>query len=593
MAKIERGFQILPEFPFEEEYFQHFRIPPDWQGWETAWLFRLSAIVNNPRVPARMIQSGCTSEHGDVNCTQACGDAAIMFGNAETLWNCLTLATVAMMTTGTNAPHKLNRESVKNVTAMFNIGPLSDFTRMFIFGKYVRCALQSCSDSRFGACPPELWDFEYKLVNMDNIKRLGHTMATSYCAVADPGIDYDIAGPGIIVAYLIQFTIVFFFALAFKITKTWVRNFTLASLLPFHGPVKSLEKATLWQKRVSRSSFGVAVGSTIVDLQEGQAVFLTIFSAVAIVTFCGSNSTGLGNISSLFSWLANNLALRGVVSAGMYPLLLLQLILHKSNNRWWYTLFLVVGNWILVLVIVQPQTIDDSLTEHIQETASLNGCGGRAGPRTYCQTFNKPTNLPGGSTIANDAELFHLTRDIGRFFNYHSKSQAPIHVIIAFLLLDWMSMVMRMWWFENDTWLSRRGRIWVHQMPTPIRQFFIQRYFLLLVEILWVSMEVLAVVMAIIGIHEFMTFIDILIGGSYGEESAIWISKWGFGQLVAVCVWFPFILKFISLNIDGALPGLRRRLGEYIDISYRNEEEDGRDDVSLETLLPNRHGGDS
>jgi hypothetical protein len=197
MVKLERSFQILPEFPFEEEYFQHFRIPPDWQGWETAWLFRLSAIVNNPRVPARMIERGCKSGYGDRNCTQACGDAAVMFGNAETLWNCLTLATVAMMTTGTDAPHVLNQESVKNVTAMFNIGPLSEFTRMFIFGKYVRCALQSCSDSRFGACPPELWDFEYKLVNMDNIKGLGHIMATNYCAVADPGIDYDIAGPGV------------------------------------------------------------------------------------------------------------------------------------------------------------------------------------------------------------------------------------------------------------------------------------------------------------------------------------------------------------------------------------------------------------
>jgi hypothetical protein len=112
-----------------------------------------------------------------------------------------------------------------------------------------------------------------------------------------------------------------------------------------------------------------------------------------------------------------------------------------------------------------------------------------------------------------------------------------------------MSTVIKIRWFEKDTWLSRRGRTWAHQLPTPIRQFFIQRYFLLLVKVLWVSMEVLAIVMAIIGIHEFVDFIDILTGGSYGEESAIWISKWGFGQLVAVCMWFPFILKFISLNI--------------------------------------------
>ncbi|EMT74208.1 hypothetical protein FOC4_g10002688 [Fusarium odoratissimum] len=99
-------------------------------------------------------------------------------------------------------------------------------------------------------------------------------------------------------------------------------------------------------------------------------------------------------------------------------------------------------------------------------------------------------------------------------------------------------------------------------------------------------MEVLTIVMGAIGVHEFAAFMHLLSGGESGNESKVALSKWGFGQLVAVCVWVPVILKFACLMVDEALPGWRKRLGQFIEITQRKENDPDGNDVVMDTLLP-------
>ncbi|RKK11301.1 hypothetical protein BFJ66_g8903 [Fusarium oxysporum f. sp. cepae] len=582
---VERSFQYLSRLNFTDSPFKQFTIPQDWRAWEVAWLYRLPAIITHASYPARLIESGCIIDNV-TNCHKACGSEEHMFSNPETLWNCLTLATVAMMSTN-RGPDTISNQTLEKVDRKFNTGPLDEFWKLGALLSYVKCALQSCSDSKFGGCPPELWTFQCQMITSKNIKDLGRIMSTEYCDKADPGIDYDIAGPGIIVAYLIQFTIVLFFALFYKITKTWIRNFTLISLLPFQGPAAAVETAFQWQKMVSRSTFGVAVASTLVDLQEAQAVFLGTISIAAIITFSSSSGTGLGNISSLLSWLTNNLTVRGMVSAGMYPLLFVQLILQKTHNRWWYTLVLVFINWVLVVLIARPQTVDEpSLLEHFTDSSPLERCGNHSGPRTFCQTFNKPAER--GSSSTTGEELGHLDRDAESFFKFHSRIQAPMHVIMAFLILDWILAMIRMHLFERGDWLSHKAHTLMDSLPLRLKSFYTRRYFMLFTEAIWISMEALTIVMGAIGVHEFAAFMHLLSGGESGNESKVALSKWGFGQLVAVCVWVPVILKFACLMVDGALPGWRKRLGQFIEITQRKENDPDGNDVVMETLLPSR-----
>ncbi|KAF5267605.1 hypothetical protein FOXYS1_1503 [Fusarium oxysporum] len=567
---VERSFQYLSRLNFTDSPFKQFTIPQDWRAWEVAWLYRLPAIITHASYPARLIESGCIIDNV-TNCHKACGSEEHMFSNPETLWNCLTLATVAMMSTN-RGPDTISNQTLEKVDRKFNTGPLDEFWKLGALLSYVKCALQSCSDSKFGGCPPELWTFQCQMITSKNIKDLGRVMSTEYCDKADPGIDYDIAGPGIIVAYLIQFTIVLFFALCYKITKTWIRNFTLISLLPFQGPAGAVETAFQWQKMVSRSTFGVAVASTLVDLQEAQAVFLGTISIATIITFSSSSGTGLGNISSLLSWLTNNLTVRGMVSAGMYPLLFVQLIIQKTHNRWWYTLVLVFVNWVLVVLIARPQTVDESsLLEHFTDSSPLERCGNHTGPRTFCQTFNKPAER--GSSSTTGEELGHLDRDAESFFKFHSRIQAPMHVIMAFLILDWILAMIRMHLFERGDWLSHKAHALMDSLPLRLKSFYTRRYFMLFTEAIWISMEALTIVMGAIGVHEFAAFMHLLSGGESGNESKVALSKWGFGQLVAVCVWVPVILKFACLMVDGALPGWRKRLGQFIEITQRKEND--------------------
>ncbi|KAH7469862.1 hypothetical protein FOMA001_g14757 [Fusarium oxysporum f. sp. matthiolae] len=582
---VERSFQYLPRLNFTDSPFKQFTIPQDWRAWEVAWLYRLPAIITHASYPARLIESGCIIDNV-TNCHKACGSEEHMFSNPETLWNCLTLATVAMMSTN-HGPDTISNQTLEEVDRKFNTGPLDEFWKLGALLRYVKCALQSCSDSKFGGCPPELWTFQCQMITSKKIKDLGRIMSTEYCDKADPGIDYDIAGPGIIVAYLIQFTIVLFFALCYKITKTWIRNLTLISLLPFQGPAAAVETAFQWQKMVSRSTFGVAVASTLVDLQEAQAVFLGTISIAAIITFSSSSGTGLGNISSLLSWLTNNLTVRGMVSAGMYPLLFVQLILQKTHNRWWYTLVLVFINWVLVVLIARPQTVDEpSLLEHFTDSSPLERCGNHSGPRTFCQTFNKPAKR--GSSSTTGEELGHLDRDAESFFKFHSRIQAPMHVIMAFLILDWILAMIRMHLLERGDWLSHKAHALMDSLPLRLKSFYTRRYFVLFTEAIWISMEVLTIVMGAIGVHEFAAFMHLLSGGESGNESKVDLSKWGFGQLVAVCVWVPVILKFACLMVDGALPGWRKRLGQFIEITQRKENDPDGNDVVMDTLLPSR-----
>ncbi|CEF71820.1 hypothetical protein SNK03_000021 [Fusarium graminearum] len=579
---VERSFRYLSNLSFTETPFKQFTIPPDFRAWEVSWLTRLHAVIDNPTVPARLIESGCIVDNVR-NCTKACESADHMFSNPETLWNCLTLATVAVMTT--NGPDTISNDTLASVDKEFGTGRLYEFWKRRALLKYVKCALQSCSDSKFGGCPPGLWAFQCQRIGPRNIKKLGRIMSTEYCDKADPGIDYDIAGPGIIVAYLIQFVIVLFFALCYKISKTWIRNFALISLLPFQGPARAVETALEWQKVVSRSTFGVAIASTLVDLQEAQAVFLGTISVAAIITFTNSSGTGLGNISSLLSWLANNLTLRGMISAGMYPLLFVQLILQKTHNRWWYTLALVFMNWVLAVLITRPQAVDEgSLLKHFTESSSLENCGNHTGPRTFCQTFNKPTERGSGSNDGGDSD--HLDRDAKSFFHIHSRIQSPMHIIMAFLILDWLLATIRMHLFERGDWLSHKVHALMDRVPSRLKSLCTQRYFLIFTEAIWISMEALAIVMGVIGVQEFAAFMQLLSGGESGNESNAALSKWGFGQLVAVCVWIPVVLKFACLMIDGALPGWRKRLGQFIEITQRKETQQDGNDVVMETLLP-------
>lgn len=118
-----------------------------------------------------------------------------MFEMPETLWSCVTLATLSLLTRFPNEDpgrDRINATHEAEANRTLNFGELRklDYPFRLLRG----CALESCST--FGGCTLVLAEFLAIPINTSRIDDLANIMNGSYCAYAHPGIDFDIAGPG-------------------------------------------------------------------------------------------------------------------------------------------------------------------------------------------------------------------------------------------------------------------------------------------------------------------------------------------------------------------------------------------------------------
>lgn len=182
--------------------------------------------------PLLLLEPGCTV--GDRDCDQnaICGDKKTLFESWETLWNCLTLAGLALASQ--NFPAYFNTSMADqlpkppwadddlsdpmskylyNYTEVtdalrplgFNLSSIGDFNALKVFNLTFECAQKSCEEWKGqGHCSlnyPQGSDF--RLVDggqgLANNSLQASTMVRSLSAVCDdlPTLNLDIAGPGV------------------------------------------------------------------------------------------------------------------------------------------------------------------------------------------------------------------------------------------------------------------------------------------------------------------------------------------------------------------------------------------------------------
>ncbi|KAH0428477.1 hypothetical protein CcaCcLH18_09035 [Colletotrichum camelliae] len=174
--------------------FSGHHIPPDWLQWQATYLTLIPSLINDPEEPAQLVRSGCTID-GQVNCRKACGNSTSMFSDSDTLWNCLTLATVSLRTDGADGKDEVNSENVTEIDNVFQVGDFSTFG--FPFTSYSACMEDSCSDLEFGDCSRGTNKLLKSPINNTGIENLSKILQKEYCRHVNVGIDFDIAGPGI------------------------------------------------------------------------------------------------------------------------------------------------------------------------------------------------------------------------------------------------------------------------------------------------------------------------------------------------------------------------------------------------------------
>ncbi|KAL5593160.1 hypothetical protein FOBRF1_012262 [Fusarium oxysporum] len=540
---VEWRFRIIGSITTERELLGT-SIPPEWQMWEEAYFKRVSETLADSNHTATLINDGC--DNGDLellNCTKTCGSAEYMFKSPQNLWNCMTLSTVAMKVVPEPTNDTVNRESESEMKDKFHFGSLRDFR--YPFGKVRKCLWQSCSDSKYGSCTSGLVDYQCDLINQFTVEKFGTVLSTSYCRNADPGIDSDLVGQGVLIAYIIQHFLVLFFGLSFGLTCRWTRTnvwgrvgviWSKGSSSASDARSQKSHGLTKWLIRI-RSQFPSATISTLVDLQEAQALFTATISVAAIIAFHGY--LGLASIVSISSYVLNNEIALGVMIIGMSPLFLLQLSLDASGNASMYTLIFVFLNWCLILLkwILQKAQGASKFEAHLKDLSSVPACGDNPGAMSYCMNYGITTGL-----------------------GYTKQSFILGHVLIALLAVYWILRYLVTLGSDSVVYYSRgTGSWWARTKPGAIRlaqsldSFFV-------FEILVALMVVLSVVATTLGLTDLFVLhqkLHIL----YTPQGGL---PWSFGQLTAVAVWFPVVFKF--LYYCGVEDGVQARIDkdEYV-----------------------------
>ncbi|KAL7769811.1 hypothetical protein ACKLNR_001195 [Fusarium oxysporum f. sp. zingiberi] len=522
---VERKFQVIDKYDFNRTY-HGIAISEQWQAWETAHFFRVRSIIENPTVGARLISYGCNNVDGSsLNCTKTCSNATLMYNSPENLWNCMTLATLGMLVGPGN--DTIDRESEKRMDEKSHFGTVEKFNSLNVFREVRDCAWASCSDSTYGSCTSSLQGFKCGPVSPNNIAKFGRVTAKPYCQAASAGIDLDIAGQGIVTAYVIQLVLVIFLGLCFKLTTSWIRTFGRMSS-SFQKDSVFRETCQRWQTTLSETRFAKAASSAMLDFQESQALFAAIISITTIITFDGGNSAGLANMLTLFSWMFNHRILQGLITAGMYPVLMAQLVMHRAGERRFYTLFFVVLSWILMTVITEFQDFNaDAFEEHLKQVSTLDACGGNPGPMSFCQGIKEKNSYD--------------------FFNLTLACRFTVHIIVSCLIIDWILHFTKTRMTGDKVKYTQIGG-----ESRTIFSFAETKGARLSLGVFWAAIELLTIIIIFIGLREMVELLDM-----HSADGGL--STWGFGQLVAVAIWFPVMIKFICLSIFGPRKEIKQK----------------------------------
>ncbi|KAJ3545398.1 hypothetical protein NM208_g2524 [Fusarium decemcellulare] len=506
-------FEIIQNITTERELLGTI-ILPDWQMWQEAYFKRVSDTLADPKHTAKLMENGCDNgDPGELNCIKTCNSTEYMFRTPQNLWNCMTLSTVAMKVVPEPRIDTVNEDSEKEMGEMFQFHSLKDFDQLYAFRKVRQCLWQSCSDSKYGSCTEGLLDYQCSPIHQFNVDGFGKILSENYCQDADPGFDFDLVGQGVLISYIMQNVLVFFFVFFFCIDIQMDESAYLGRITEISHPMK-------WFIRFGLQ-FPSAITSTLIDLQEAQALFTATISIATIVAFHGY--TGLANIVSISSYVLNSEIARGVIVIGMGPLLLLQLALHASGNPSTYTLAFVLLNWVFIVAkFIVHKDGAAGYEKVLGSVSTVSACGDNPGAMSYCMNY-----------------------DMEKVFSYSTSSFILVHVVTFFLLLDWV--VHR---YTAEKFTHKTGSRWTRTLSR----------FLGPLRYLAISTAILAITVMSLGLADLVLLYKDL-HGRYAAEGGL---PWSFGQLTAVAVWFPVVFKF--LYYCGVKDGVQARIDkdEYV-----------------------------
>ncbi|KAH7166324.1 hypothetical protein EDB81DRAFT_918697 [Dactylonectria macrodidyma] len=583
MAEYDYRFRNMTDYNYTHS------TPTDWQAWHDAYFDRVGGVLRANGEWIRLLNSGRTMEGWAMpNCTRTCGNATAMFSSPENVWNCIALATVTMeVVRGNKTVHPDNLQRMDDI---FDLGgSLEAFDKLHVFTSVQQCFWQSCSDSKYGRCAPGLQRFRCDRINSDNIGDFASVINRPYCRDAVLGIDSDIAGPGVLVAFMIQIGLVLIFAGLFWVTYLSSTPFEtavgsskcpggiqLASQQPSGSLLKDSSRAASIINRKTAGRFALAAHSTVSDLQEAQTAFGLTIGAIFLLAFCGRGTFGLANVTSVFSYTINRDIAYGLLAVGTCSVVFLQLCLQRVGKREKYKLAPMVISWILMSVAHGSESQGswanpDGFLENLRENAAVEDCGNNPGPMSYCL----------GPALQGPDES-------QQFFDRTKRLIWAVHILFIIVLHEELkrhfdSKPSRIPTGElkyNTSWLNRWLRISARFAITngPERRRRILHFSKLL------ATNLLGLITLVI------CLIDVV--NAFKKIKKINADKqsWAFGQLVATAVWIPVVVRLVNYIIVGPEKGIEARIHSQLQVSrvgnvaVPSQEQPGDDSDEAQSL---------
>ncbi|KAF5618618.1 hypothetical protein F52700_12138 [Fusarium sp. NRRL 52700] len=135
-----------------------------------------------------------------------------------------------------------------------------------------------------------------------------------------------------------------------------------------------------------------------------------------------------------------------------------------------------------------------------------------------------------------DTHDCHKEKNSYDFFNITLACRFLAHIIASCLIIDWI-----VYFVKTRMTGDKIKYTQIVGDSRTIFSFAETKGAKLSLGVFWAAIEVLTVVMIFIGLREMIELLDM-------HSSDDDLSTWGFGQLVAVAIWFPVMIKFICLS---------------------------------------------
>ncbi|KAF5575100.1 hypothetical protein FPANT_11473 [Fusarium pseudoanthophilum] len=430
-----------------DKYNYTYDTPVMWQAWHEAYFGRVSGVLGANGEPVRLTKNGCTMhEYKTPDCIRTCSNATSMFYTESNVWNCIALATVSIEVLQGNK--SFDKENVVSMDRRFNLGgsDFRAFDQLGVFAQLRGCFTESCTESKFGKCTSRFEPYKSRPVNAGNIIDFANIINGPYGGNTSMGIDPDIAGPGIIVSYMMLLGLVLVLFIVFSFSLCISRPFRSVARKATTGPLSCLSRlrTTNARKEAVKSSDSwkcpcskpkseavsliasvqettepdswlsrlcpikarkeaaespdsrkcpcskpqSKVESLIANLQEAQGSFVFTVSLIYLIAF-DRNTIGLSNIGTLLSFAINRDIGYGLMIVGTSSVAALHYFACKSGMHWLKSLVFVLSNVGMLARAHRIYTTDswakpERFLDSLRENAALEKCGNNPGPMSFC-----------------------------------------------------------------------------------------------------------------------------------------------------------------------------------------------------------------